>query len=61
MNLLEETLMSKLIYLIMQQNLRKGTKGTDTSELESNLAKLKAEIDRIDAYKLKPVPNDLRK
>ena len=64
MNLLEETLMLKLIYLIMQQKqiLKNGT-GIDTSKrtAKSDLASLKAEIDKLDIDKLIPVPVDLSK
>ena len=49
MSLLEETLVLKLIYLIMEQkqNLKKAT-GTDTSKLtaKSNMANLKVKIDK---------------
>ena len=40
----------------------KGAAGNDTSNLalKSNLAKLKAEVDKIDVDKLKTVPADLR-
>ena len=55
MNLLEETIMSKLIYLIMQQT---EATGVDTSnfQLKSNLASLKTEVDKLDVDKLVPVP-----
>ena len=59
MNLLEETLVLKLIYLIMEQkqNLKKAT-GIDTSKLtaKSDIASLKVEIDKLDIDKLVPVP-----
>ena len=55
MNLLVKTLVAKLTYLIMQQ---KNISHIDNSNfaLKSNLASLKAEVD-----KLAPVPNDLAK
>ena len=56
MNLLEETLMSKLVYPIMQQSLQKSATGIDT-----NLASLKAEIYKKDVGKLKTFPIDLSK
>ena len=62
MSLLEETLMSKLIYLIMQQktDLKKVTHVDFSSfALESNLANLKTEVDNLDIDKLTPVPNNL--
>ena len=64
MNLLEETSILKLIFLIIQQQKRfKKATGIDTSNLalKSNLAKLKAEIDKIVVDKLKTVPVDLSK
>ena len=56
MNLLEETLMSKLTYL-------KNASHIDVSSfaLESILANLKTEVDKPDIGKLTPVPNDLAK
>ena len=64
MNFLEETLMLKLIYLIMQQKqiLKKAT-GVDTSKLaaKSDLTSLKDELDKTGEDKLKTVPVDLRK
>ena len=58
MNLLEETLMWKLICLVIQEktDLKKAT-GVDISNLalKTNLTKLKAEIDKLDAEKLKTV------
>ena len=57
MNLLEETLMSKLIYRIMQQNLSHVE--VSSFALKSNLAILKTEVDKIDHEKLKTVPVDL--
>ena len=63
-NLLEETLMSKWIYKIMQgkTDLKNAT-GVDTSKLaaKSDLVELKAEIDNIDVDKLRDVPVDVRK
>ena len=56
MNLLEETLMWKLICLVLQEktDLKKST-GVDISNLalKTNLTKLKAEIDKLDVDKLK--------
>ena len=56
MNLLEETLMWKLICLVIQEktDLKKST-GVDISNLalKTNLTKLKAEIDKLDVEKLK--------
>ena len=56
MNFLEETLMLKLIYLIMQQKqiLKKAT-GVDTSKLaaKSDLTSLKDELDKTGEDKLK--------
>ena len=53
-----------LIYLIMQQksDFKKVT-GVDTSKLagKSDLASLKAEMDKIDIGKLKTFPTDLSK
>ena len=58
MNLLEETLMWKLICLVIQEktDLKKAT-GVDISNLalKTNLTKLKAEIDKLDSEKLKTV------
>ena len=56
MNLLEETLMSKLIYL-------KNISHIDISSyaLKTNLARLKSEVDKIDTDKLKTVPDVLAK
>ena len=56
MSLLEETLMSKLIYLIMQQKLKNVTH-VDVSNfaLKSNLASLKTEVDKLNIDKLTPV------
>ena len=52
-----ETLMSRLIYLIMQQ------KHVDVSNfaLKSNLASLKTEVDKLNIDKLVPIPVDLSK
>ena len=60
LNLLGEALMLKLIYLIRQT---KADLKNDTSKLalKSNLANLKAKIDKIDIDRLKPVPADLSK
>ena len=57
---MEETLMLKLIYLIM---LQKQIKIFDTSKLaaKSDLASLKAEKDILDIDKLVPGPVDLSK
>ena len=56
MNLLEESLMWKLICLVIQEktDLKKST-GVDISNLalKTNLTKLKAEIDKLDVDKLK--------
>ena len=56
MNLLEKTLMWKLICLVIQEktDLKKST-GVDISNLalKTNLTKLKAEIDKLDVDKLK--------
>ena len=56
MNLLEETLMWKLICLVIQEktDLKKSI-GVDISNLalKTNLTKLKAEIDKLDVDKLK--------
>ena len=51
----------RLVYLIMQQ--KKQAKGVDTSKLavKSDLATLKAGIDKIDVEKLKAVPADFSK
>ena len=61
-NLLVETLMSKLIYLIMQKkaDLEHET-GINTFKLaaKSDLASLKTEIGKIGVDKLKTVPVDL--
>ena len=62
MSLLEETLMSKLIYLIMQQKLTHVAHvGVSTFALKSNLTSLETEVDKLDIDKLTPVPNDLAK
>ena len=63
MNFLEETLMLKLIYLIMQQKQILKATGVDTSKLaaKSDLTSLKDEIDKTGEDKLKTVPVDLRK
>ena len=62
MNLLAETLILKLIYLIMQQKqILKNATGIDTSKLESksDLVGLKALVYKLDIDKLLPVPVDL--
>ena len=59
MNLLVETLMSKLIYLMMQQKLiEKNVSPVDVSSfaLKSNLASLKTEVNKLEIDKLVPVP-----
>ena len=62
MSLLEETLMSKLIYLIMQQKLTHVAHvDVSTFALKSNLTSLETEVDKLDIDKLTPVPNDLAK
>ena len=56
MNLLEETLMWKLICLVIQEKTDlKKSPGVDISNLalKTNLTKLKAEIDKLDVDKLK--------
>ena len=53
-----ETIVSKLIYLIMQQ---KFDVDVGNFALKSNLASLKTERDKTDAEKLKTVPVDLAK
>ena len=53
-----------LIYVIMQQKTDfKKVTGVDTSKLagKSDLASLKAEMDKIDIGKLKTFPTDLSK
>ena len=62
---MKETLMSKLIYLIMHKkkvDLKEAT-GIDTSNLalNLNLASLKTEVDKIDVEKLNTLPADLTK
>ena len=62
MNLLAETLILKLIYLIMQQKkILKNATGIDTFKLEakSDLVGLKAQVYKLDIDKLLPVPVDL--
>ena len=54
MKTLEQTLISKMIYLIMQYKLIKLV-------LKLNAAILKAEVDKIDIDKLKTVPIGLSK
>ena len=63
-NVLMETLVSRLIYLIMQQKLiSKNVSHVDANSfaLKSNLASLKTEVDRIDAEILKTFPVDRAK
>ena len=61
---MKDTSTSKMIYLIMEKNtdLKKAT-GVDVSNfaLKSNLASLKAEVDKLDIDKLVTVPVYLRK
>ena len=60
----KETLTLKLIYLIIATKADlKNARGVDTSQLawKSDLASLKAEVDKIDVEKLKTVPVDLSK
>ena len=58
-------LMSKLIYLIMQQQKidLKNVSHVDVSSfaLKPNLANLKIGVDKLDIDKLTPVPTDLAK
>ena len=64
MNLLGETLMSKLIYQIMQKKINlENVRQVDVSSfaLKSNLASLKTEADKLDIDNLTPAPNDLAK
>ena len=64
MNLLVETLMSKLIYVIMQKKTDlKNVSDVDVSSfaLKSNLASLNTEVDKLDIDKLTPIPNDIAK
>ena len=63
MDLFGETLMLKLTYLIMQQKQIKNATGIDTSKLalKSNLASLKADVDKLDIDKLVCVPVDVVK
>ena len=64
MNHLVEILTLKLICLIMQQKqISKNTSLVNTSSfaLESNLASLEAEVDKLDIDKLVPIPVDLSK
>ena len=67
MSLLEETLMSNLIYLIMQQKLVQKMNHmfmhvcVGNFTLKSNLASGKTEVDKLDADKLTSAPNDLTK
>ena len=60
MNLLVETLMSKLTYVTMERRL---VSHIDISNfaLKSNSASLKAEVDKLNIDKLIPVPNYLAK
>ena len=65
MNLLMETLMSKLIYLsnYATKTDLKNVSHVDVSSLslKSNLASLKTEVDKLDIDKLVPIPVDLSK
>ena len=63
MNLLKETLISKLVYLIMSQKLIRKISYIDVSNyaLKSNLASLKTEVDKLDIDKLMSVLIDLAK
>ena len=63
MNHFAEILTLKLTYLIMQQRQTSKTFQTDTSSfaLKSNLAGLKAEVDKLDIDDLVPVSADLSK
>ena len=66
MNLLEETLMSKLIYLISNYAAKSDLKNIshiDVSSyvLKSNLASLKTAVDKLDIDKLTSVPINLAK
>ena len=64
MNLLVETLMSKLIYVIMQKKTDlKNVSDVNVSSfaLKSNLASLNTEVDKLDIDKLTPIPNDIAK
>ena len=58
-----ETLMLKLIYLIMQKSDIQNISHVDTSTfaLKWNLACLNTEVDKLDIYKLVTVPFDLSK
>ena len=58
-----ETLMLKLIYLIMQKADIQNISHVDTSTfaLKWNLACLNTEVDKLDIYKLVNVPFDLSK
>ena len=53
--------MLKLIYLFMQQKQIKNISHVDptNSALKTNLASLKAEVDKLDIDKLKSLPNNL--
>ena len=62
MSLLEETLMPRLIYLIMQQKKHlKNVTHVDVSSfaLKSNLSSLKTKVDKVDIDELALVPVDL--
>ena len=63
MKLLEKRLMLKLIYLITQESDFKNATGIDASKLaaKSDLASLRAKINKLDIDKLVPVPVDLSK
>ena len=61
---MEEKLISKWIYLIIQKKqIFKNATGVDTSKLaaKSDLASLKTDVEKIDVDKLKTVAVDLSK
>ena len=62
-NLLDKTLMSKLIVWLCNKSRFKKATGVDTSSIaaKSDLASLKAKVDKIDVDKIKTVPVDFRK
>ena len=59
--ILEEILMLKMIFQIMQQKMILTHADTAICALKLNIASLKAEVDKLDINKLVPVPVDLRK
>ena len=59
--ILEEILMLKMIFQIMQQKMILTHADTASFALKLNIASLKAEVDKLDINKLVPVPVDLRK